>query len=202
MPLLSLRCYSGRDCRETCRACTRCFAHPRREILITEPRRMRHRFNRFGPQGRSVFPVPAYSREEYVLVGVHDQLQAVSEAAESFSVNGRFAALTAAGALAFVLVPTWARDRYAAPSAEPAKVFGLRRAEKTLPALPVTTPHYFHHVYRPILMAPLPRSTFDECHFPAQLREFEIDRTPDGYLPSSWPTMRSSNMGRSGPDAG
>lgn len=44
MPLLSLRCYSGRDCRETCRACTRCFAHPRREILITEPWRMRHRF--------------------------------------------------------------------------------------------------------------------------------------------------------------
>ena len=39
MPLLSPRCYSGRDCRETCRACTRCFAHPRSEILITEPRR-------------------------------------------------------------------------------------------------------------------------------------------------------------------
>ena len=63
------------------------------------------------------------------------------------------AALTAAGALAFVLVPTWARDRYAAPSAEPAKVFGSRRAEKTLPALPVTTPHYFHHVYRSVFMA-------------------------------------------------
>lgn len=63
------------------------------------------------------------------------------------------AALTAAGALAFVLVPTWARDRYAAPSAGPAKVFGSRRAEKTLPALPVTTPHYFHHVYRSVFMA-------------------------------------------------
>jgi hypothetical protein len=80
-----------------------------------------------------------------------------------------------------VLVPTWARDRCAAPSAEPAKVFGSRRAAKTLPALPVTTPHYFHHVYRSILMTPLPRSTFDEGHFPAELRELEIDRTPDGY---------------------
>jgi hypothetical protein len=39
MPLLSPTCYSGRDCRETCRAGTRCFAHPGREILITEPRR-------------------------------------------------------------------------------------------------------------------------------------------------------------------
>ena len=45
------------------------------------------------------------------------------------------AALTGAGALAFVLVPTWARDRYAAPSAEPAKVFGS------------------HHVYRSVFMA-------------------------------------------------
>jgi hypothetical protein len=36
MPLLSPRRTSGRDCRETCSACTRCFL-PAREMLITEP---------------------------------------------------------------------------------------------------------------------------------------------------------------------